>query len=115
MDVKQLYENVSIRVPLDTRSFLDYLNETLAELSAMFDDYVFKTGEEGAVMHTMEQKLPIRPPYFPALVYNILYLCGYDKNGTFKSEFVRLATDANERIKTKTLKQKSRIIKRTGW
>ena len=115
MSVKQLYEHVTIRVPLDTRRFIDYLNETLLELSSLYNDFVFKPGEEGTVIININQELPTRPPYFAAIVYNILYLCGYDTNGTYKSEFIRLSQETNSRIKSNELRKKRHYIRRTGW
>ena len=111
MLTKHLYEHVLIRAPLEVRKFLDYLNETLAELSAMYDDYVFKPGFEGDVVRRVEEEVPFREMYFPAVVDNILYLSGYDTGGTLKSEFIRKSQSAYETCRRNDTK-KSRYIKK---
>lgn len=115
MSVKQLYENVSLRAPIGEREFVDYLNETLSELAATYNKYVFRKGYEGTTVTGVAGELPTYPQYFAALVYNILYLCSYDKEGVYKSEFVRLAKAANDGIRQSELAGKPRMIKRNGW
>lgn len=111
MLIKNVYEHIIIRAPLDARKFLDYLNETLAELSASYDNYVFKPGFEGDVVRRVEEEVPFREVYFPAVVDNILYLSGYDTSGTLKSEFIRKSQNAYETCRRNDTK-KSRHIKK---
>lgn len=114
MLVKHVYEHVIIRAPLDVRKYLDYFNETLAELSAMYDGHVFKPGFEGDVVKRVEEEVPFREVYFPAVVDNILFLSGYDTGGTLKSEFIRKSQSAYDICKRNDEK-KARHIKKVWW
>lgn len=94
MEIKDIYEKVSLKVPLEQRRFFNYFNDTIAELESMYPDLLFKEGMHYTPMHDLSDEYIIRPLYAPAIVDNIIFLSGYDKDGTYKSEFIRKAKEA---------------------
>ncbi len=94
MDIKEIYEKVSLKTPLEQRRFFNYFNDTIAELDALYPSYVTEEGKHFTAMHDLSDEYIVRPLYGAAIVDNILFLCGYDKDGTYKSEFLRKAQEA---------------------
>ncbi len=94
MNIREIYEKVSLRVPLEQRRFFNYFNDTIAELDALYPEYLCERGKHYIPMHDLSDEYIVRPLYGAAIVDNILFLSGYDKDGTFKSEFMRKAKEA---------------------
>lgn len=94
MGIKEIYEKVNLRVPLEQRRFFNYFNDTIAELESLYPDLLFQEGQRFTSMHDLSDEYIVRPLYGPAIVDNILFLCGYDKDGIYKNEFIRKAKDA---------------------
>ena len=42
--LKEIYEKVSLKVPLEQRRFFNFFNDTVAELEALYPDLLFKEG-----------------------------------------------------------------------
>lgn len=96
MEIKEIYEKINLRVPLEQRRFFNYFNDTIAELEALYPQLLFEEGKRYTPMHDLSDEYIVRPLYGPAIVDNILFLSGYDKDGTYKSEFLRKAENAYE-------------------
>lgn len=111
MTILEIYEKVNLKVPLEQRKFFDYYNETVEELNAAYYDYVYESGTEAAPISSIYDPYTLLPLYASAIVDNILFLSGYDKEGTYKNEFLRKADNAHKKYS----RQKGRIIKRNGW
>ena len=115
MKIGQIYESVTIRTPVDERNFYDYFNETLSEIEMMFDTkYTFKDGCVGSVVSSMEDEFPLMDKYYTAVLFNLLYLCGYGDPNSIKSEFIRLANAAHDSEKDKYA-MGGKFVKRWGW
>ena len=76
--LKEIYEKVSLKVPLE----------------ALYPDLLFKEGVHFTPVHDLSDENVVLPLYTPAIVDNILYLCGYDQQGIFKQEFTRKSRNA---------------------
>ena len=113
MDIKEIYEKVNLHVPLEQRRFFNHFNDTIAELEALYPQLLFEEGKHYTPMTDLSDEYIVRPLYGPAIVDNILFLSGYDKNGTFKSEFVRKAKDAY--VNYWNSQAHHRHIKRARW
>lgn len=111
MNVKQIYENVLIRVSIDERRFIDFFNRTANELSTLYPLHVL---EEGAIYSDIEELSDdsyILPLYSDAICDNIIYLAG--GGAEYKSEFLRKADNAHSHYWYQ--KAKKRTQKRMGW
>ena len=94
MDLKQIYEKVNLRVPLEQRRFFNHFNDTAAEIFSMYPDFACEEGKHYTPVSDLADECCIREQFGPAIVDNILFLSGYDKDGSFKSEFLRKAQNA---------------------
>lgn len=112
MTIKEIYEKVCIVIPIEQRLFFHRLNDTVAELLALFPEKkVLKDGEEWEPVRSLEGVISIRGLFIPAIVDNILFLSGGGEG--YKTEFLRKAQNAYKRYNTGD--SKTRIIKRAGW
>lgn len=111
MTVLEIFEKVNLRIPLEQRRFFNYYNDTIEELNAAYSDYVLENGTEFAPIGSVYDPYVVLPLYASAIVDNILFLAGFDNDGTYKNEFLRKAENAHKKYS----KQKGRIIKRAGW
>lgn len=110
MTVLEIFEKVNLKVPLEQRRFFNYYNDTIEELNSLYSDYVLEHGSEFAPIGSICDPYVVLPRYASAIVDNILYLSGFDKDGTSKSEFLRKAENAhlsywNENAKNKRIKR----------
>lgn len=95
MNVKQIYERVSLVTPIWQRHFFDRLNDTLIELGSMYGDvpkllYIEdENGEypDGQWVKELETQLVILPLYHASIIDNILYLSGAGEE--YQAEFIR--------------------------
>lgn len=96
MTALDLYEKVNLVIPLEQRRFFRYLDDTLEELAAKYQDVpklIFKDGEKKTVSE-LQDDVGVLSAYGPAMVDNIIFLAGADASGTAKSEFLRKADNA---------------------
>jgi hypothetical protein len=100
MNIKQMYERVSLVAPVFEREFFDRLNDTVIELGGMYGEVpklLYVTGEDGEVkavewVKKFEDEINVLPLYHPAIVDNILFLSG--AGDVYKQEFIRKANVA---------------------
>ena len=113
MDIKEIYEKVNLKMPLEQRRFFNYFNDTIAELEAEYPELLFKEGMRFTPMRDLSDEYIVRPLYGAAIVDNILFLAGYDQEGTLKAEFLRKAQKAYHNYWRSHAHH--RHIKRGGW
>lgn len=113
MTTLEIYENVSLKAPLEQRRFFDFFNNTVDELEALYHTrYVFIDPEQGNTpIHYLDEDSNVKPLYHEAIIDNILFLSGQDE--TYKSEFVRKSKEAY--LKYWEDVSKNRIRKRECW
>lgn len=71
--LKEIYEKVSLKVPLEQRRFFNFFNDAVAELEALYPDLLFKEGVHFTPVHDLSDENVVLPLYTPAIVDNILY------------------------------------------
>lgn len=113
MTVLEIFEKVNLKIPLEQRRFFHFYNDTVEELNTLYSDYVIQSGTEFAPIGSIYDVHVVLPLYTGAIVDNILYLAGYDTDGTSKAEFLRKAENAHNRYWRENSKNK--IIKRNRW
>lgn len=113
MNIKEIYEKVNLKVPLEQRRFFNYFNDTIAELESLYPEFLFCEGLKFTPMHDLSDEYIVRPLYGPAIVDNIIFLSGFDKEGIYKSEFIRKARDAYLNYWNSIAH--NRRVKRTRW
>ena len=84
------------------------------ELQTIAGKDIYKDGKDFYKIISLNDELPILDIYGPPIVDNILYLCGFDTNGSFKSEFLRKVNLAKDSVWKEKYKGR-KIIKRAGW
>ena len=94
MGIKEIYEKVNLKMPLEQRRFFNYFNDTIAELEAKYRQLLFEKDKHFTPMRSLSDTYIVRPLYGAAIVDNILFLAGYDTEGTLKTEFLRKAEEA---------------------
>jgi hypothetical protein len=118
MNVKQIYERVSLVAPVFQRPFFDRLNDTIIELGSLYGEVpklLYVSDEDGEVVSEqwvkdLDAELIILPLYHNAIVDNILYLSG--AGDVYKQEFVRKTHDAW--LKYWNVDAKNRKVKQYG-
>ena len=113
MTVLEIYEKVNLKIPLEQRRFFDYYNDTVEELNSLYSDFVTEHGTAFSPIGSIYDPYTVLPRYASAIVDNILYLSGYDKDGTCKAEFLRKAENAHLSYWKENAKNKR--IKRMRW
>ena len=112
MTIKEIYEKVCIVVPIEQRLFFHRLNDTVAEILALYPEVkIIKDGEKWCPVWSLDGFISVRGLYIPAIVDNILFLSGAGEG--YKSEFIRKAENAYKRYNSGD--SRTRIIKRAGW
>ena len=92
MTALKIFEKVNLIMPLEQRRFLNYLEDTVEELWAMFGGFVFCEDKEYAAPQTLSEDLAVLPLYHGAIVDNIVFLAGGEEGR--KSEFIRKSHEA---------------------
>lgn len=95
MTILEIYEKVSLRVPLEQRRFFNYFNDSVREIESLyssFGDHVFEEGTEFKPAKSLEDEINILPLYHEAIVDNVIFLAGGD--ASYKAEFTRKAEAA---------------------
>jgi hypothetical protein len=102
-----IYEKVSLVLPLEQRRFFNYFDDTVHELMSMYSGFVIKKKEEYESPKTLEDECTVLPLYAQAIVDNILFMATGEQN--YKVEFLRKSRDAylkywNDNAKGRKLK-----------
>lgn len=110
MTVFEMYERVNLTLPLEQRKFLSYLNDTVIELAAMYENVTVGKAQITRV-DSLNDSLAINPLYHVAIADNILFLAGAGE--MYKGEFIRKAELAYKKNWNSNAKNKR--IKRNRW
>ena len=100
MNVKQLYERVSLVTPVWQRHFFDRLNDTIIEIGGLYGEVpklLYEENEDGTFtteqwVTELDTELIILPLYHASIVDNILFLSNAGEH--YKGEFLRKAREA---------------------
>ena len=95
MTILEMYEKVSLRLPLEQRRFFNYFNDSVHEIESLyssFGDLVFLRDREFQPIKSLEDENVIRALYHESIVDNITFLAGGD--ASYKAEFARKAEAA---------------------
>jgi len=96
MTVLEIYEKVNYGQPIEQRRFINYFNDTLYELSALYGDRHLKLltppGVKIEEIQTMDDDICVLPLYHVAIIDNILFLAG--SGDEHKGEFLRKSKEA---------------------
>lgn len=111
MSIQDIFERVSFIIPIEQRKFLDYFADTVAELEAMYSDFVFDKNSVYCPPEALSDENAVLPLYCNAIVDNIIFLSGGDEK--YKSEFLRKARVAY--LKYWNDNAKGKRIKRMRW
>ena len=111
MILREIYEKVCLKTRLEERRFFNHFNDTVIELEAMFPGMIC----DGAFtpFEKLTDECNVKNIWTPAIVDNIIFLSGDDKDGTYKSEFIRKAQNAAHAIRKKD--GRARHIKKRRW
>lgn len=113
MTLTQLYEKVSLKLPMEQRRFFNYLNDSVAEVLALYPGFVSGVGKDIPVKTytSLSDEFSVLPRYHEAIADNILFLGGADE--MYKSEFLRKAENAY--LAYWNQYAKGRRVRRAGW
>ncbi len=95
MTILEIYEKVSLVIPIEQRRFFNYFEDTVNELQSLYGDFVFikdKDYTPPTSLSDSEYENVVLPLYHNAIVDNILFLANAGE--TYKSEFIRKSRDA---------------------
>ncbi len=118
---KLIYEKVSLKTAMEQRRFFNYLNDTLCELFSLYNGNLIYTKEyisdshhntdEPILVMSLDDYLPLRHIYIPAIVDNIVFLNTGEE--FLKTEFLRKSNDAF--LSAYGSDARGRHIKRSRW
>ena len=111
MSILEIFEKVNLATPIEQRRFFNYLNDTIAELQAMYSGFVLEKNKELESPKTLSDTNIVLPLYHNAIVDNIIFLSGGEE--AYKTEFIRKSRDAY--LKYWNDNAKGRRLKKTGW
>lgn len=112
MNLVEIFEKVSLKSPIEQRRFLNYYNDTVDELKALYSPFVFEVADiedEGAA--NLNDKITVRELYKAAIADNILYLSGCGSE--YRQQFAERAYNAWLEYWTKNAK--GARIRRKRW
>ena len=87
-----IFEKVNLAVPIEQRKFFNYFEDTVAELEAMYDGFIYEKGKEFTLPEALSDETIVLPLYKDAIVENIIFLSSGEE--TRKSEFLRKSRNA---------------------
>lgn len=87
MDIKEIFEKVNLAIPIEQRRFFNYFSDTVTELAALYDGFVFEKGKEYVPPERVEDTCVVLPLYKNSIVDNILFMIS--GSDAYKSEFLR--------------------------
>ena len=111
MTTLEIFEKVNLTVPIEQRRFFNLFADSVSELEAMFDGFVFCEGASRSLPAALTDNNAVRPLYHNAIVDNILFLSGQGES--YKSEFLRKSRNAF--LKYWRDNAKGRRVKRMRW
>ncbi len=92
MSTLEIFEKVNLIMPIEQRRFFNFLNDTVGEISARYDKFVFEPDTEYQPITSLSDEIIVLPLYHNALVDNIIFLAAGDE--THKTEFFRKIHEA---------------------
>lgn len=111
MNIKSIYDTVTLTVPCDHNTFLTHLDRTIRTIAASYGDgYVFTENDKYISPRSVDADIPVENEYFPSICENIEFLLTGNENK--KVDFVQNAQSAYKRVWTRHA-QKKRIY--GGW
>lgn len=112
MTILEIYEKVSLVMPLEQRRFFNYFADSARELITLYPGFVAETDEkEYTPPESLNDDTNILPLYHNAIVDNVLFLAG--GADTYKGEFIRKSKLAF--LKYWNDKAKGKRVKRMRW
>lgn len=111
MTILKMFEKVNLVTPIEQRLFFNYFEDTVEELQALYDGFVFEKDAEYTPPSDLHDKNVVMALYHNAIVDNILFLAGQGE--TYKSEFIRKSREAY--LKYWNDNAKGRKMKRRMW
>lgn len=113
MKIIDIFEKVNLTVPIEQRDFLNYVEDTIHELSSMYgekfifsgDDYKFTSPD------SINEEIPVHEHYKKAIAENVLFLAG--AGDVHQHEFIRQSRDAYLRYWNEDAKD--RKLRRNRW
>jgi hypothetical protein len=111
MTLHELFEKVTLKTPIEQRRFLNYFADTVQELQALYDGYVFVDNAKYTTPTDLFDDNVVLPLYHNAIVDNILYIISSD--GNYKNEFLRKSKEAY--LKYWNDKAKGKRQRRMRW
>lgn len=111
MTTLEIFEKVNLTAPIEQRRFFNLFADSVSELEAMFDGFVFCEGASRSLPAALTDNNTVRPLYHNAIVDNILFLSGQCES--YKSEFLRKSRNAF--LKYWRDNAKGRRVKRMRW
>lgn len=89
INLTDIYEKVTLAVPLEEKRFLSYTDDTVKELLILCDGFVIPDGKEYESPKDLSSELNVLPLYADAILSNIIFAATGDGNS--KNEFLRKA------------------------
>lgn len=111
MTLLEIFEKVNLVVPIEQRRFFNYFADTVNEIQALYDDFVFEEDKVYIPPAVLSDEIAVLPLYHNAIADNILFLAGQGE--AYKSEFIRKSRDAYFRYWNDNSRYKR--IKRMRW
>ena len=111
MTLTEIYEKVTLAVPIEQRVFFNFFEDTVNELQSLYRDFVFIEDKEYTPPKSLTDDNVVLPLYHNSIVDNILFLSTNEE--VYKSEFIRKSKDAF--LKYWNDNAKGRRIRRMRW
>ena len=111
MTLLEIYEKVTLLVPMEQRLFFNLFEDTVNELQSLYRDFVFIKGKEYTPPKSLTEDNVVLPLYHNAIVDNILFLA--HQGEAYKGEFIRKSRDAY--LQYWNDNAKGRRIRRRRW
>lgn len=92
MELLKVFEKVNLVVPIEQRDFINFFEDTVAELSSMYDERFVFTDGTLTLPESINTDVKIKDKYEKAIVENILFLAG--AGDVHQSEFIRQSKNA---------------------
>ena len=104
MNIKSIYDTVTLRHPCSHNQFLTHLDLTLRTLMSQFGMKYVISGDSYCIPRSIEDDIPVFDEYYAAAVDNILFLLTGD--GDRKTDYVAESSDAYKTVWSKLAKGK---------
>lgn len=105
MNIKSIYDTVTLNAPCDQNSFLTHLDMTIRSIAATYgDSYVFSADGKYISPRSIDADVPVESEYFPSICENIEFLL--TGNEIKKVDFVQNAQTAYKKVWSRHVKDK---------